>query len=75
MRRLGRQGTLALAAACAIAIAAPASAAAQLPSLPQLPGLPGLPSDTPVQPYGTNDGGGFWNILPPARTASRTSAT
>jgi acyl-homoserine lactone acylase PvdQ len=41
------------------------SAAAQVPGLPQLPGLPGLPSDTPVQPYGTNDGGGFWNILPP----------
>ena len=35
------------------------------PGLPQLPGLPGLPSDTPVQPYGTSDGGGFWNILPP----------
>jgi acyl-homoserine lactone acylase PvdQ len=62
MRRLGRQGTLTLAAAWAIAICMAAPAAAQLPSLP---GLPGLPSDTPVQPYGTNDGGGFWNILPP----------
>ena len=65
MRRLGRQGTLAFAAACAIAIAATGSAAAQVPGLPQLPGLPGLPADTPVQPYATNDGGGFWNILPP----------
>jgi acyl-homoserine lactone acylase PvdQ len=56
---------LALAAACAIAIAAAAPAGAQLPGLPQIPGVPGLPADTPVQPYGTNDGGGFWNILPP----------
>jgi acyl-homoserine lactone acylase PvdQ len=64
MRRLGRQGTLALVAACAIAIGAAGSAGAQLPGLP---GLPGLPADTPVQPYGTNDGGGFWNILPPGQ--------
>ncbi len=62
MRRLGRQGTLAVAAACATAICVAAPASAQLPGLP---GLPGLPADTPVQPYGTNDGGGFWNILPP----------
>jgi acyl-homoserine lactone acylase PvdQ len=65
MRRLWGQGTLALAAACAIAICAAAPASAQVPGLPQLPGLPPLPGDTPVQPYGTNDGGGFWNILPP----------
>ena len=59
---------LALAAACAIAMGTAGPAAAQLPELPglpQLPGLPALPSDTPVQPHGTNDGGGFWNILPP----------
>jgi acyl-homoserine lactone acylase PvdQ len=57
---------LAFAAACAIATGMAAPASAQLPpGLPQLPGLPGLPSDSPVQPYGTNDGGGFWNILPP----------
>jgi acyl-homoserine lactone acylase PvdQ len=61
MRGLGRQGTLALAAACAIAIGAAGTAVAQLP------GLPGLPADSPVQPYGTNDGGGFWNILPPGQ--------
>jgi acyl-homoserine lactone acylase PvdQ len=38
-----------------LALSAPASA--------QLPGLPG--GESHVQPYGTNDGGGFWNILPP----------
>jgi hypothetical protein len=47
----------------------PAAASAQLPSLP-VPGLPGLPgplgSTGPgAQPYGTGDGGGFSNILPP----------
>ena len=49
-------------------MAAATPAAAQLPGLPGLPQLPGVPplsSDTPVQPYGANDGGGFWNILPP----------
>src|SRR5919205_772327 len=61
---MGRRACVAIAAfATAMVLATPA--AAQLPPLPQLPGLPGLPSDTPVQPYGTNDGGGFWNILPP----------
>jgi hypothetical protein len=74
MRRLGRQGTLALAAACAIAMLAPAAAAAQVPGLPQLPGLPALPGDTPVQPYGTNDGGGFWNILPPGQNGHASAA-
>jgi acyl-homoserine lactone acylase PvdQ len=64
---------LALVAACAIAMCSAGSAAAQLPGLPGLPGLPQLPgepplpSDTPVQPYGLNDGGGFWNILPPGQ--------
>ena len=46
--------------------------------LPQVPGLPGLPAGTPVQPYGTNDGGGFRNILPPGQNGLRqppTSAT
>jgi acyl-homoserine lactone acylase PvdQ len=74
MRRLGRQGTLALVAACAIAVTASGSAAAQVPGLPQLPGLPGLPGDTPVQPYGTNDGGGFWNILPPGANGLANAA-
>ena len=62
---------LALAAACAIAIGAAGSAAAQLPSLP---GLPGLPADTPVQPFGTNDGGGFWDILPPGQNGHANAA-
>ena len=47
----------------AVALAAPANA--QVPQLPQLPGLPGGGTESPVQPFGTNDGGGFWNILPP----------
>src|SRR5215207_5739456 len=74
MRRLGTQGTLALVAACAIAIGAAGSATAQVPGLPQLPGLPGLPADTPVQPFGTNDGGGFWNILPPGQNGHASGA-
>ena len=66
---------LALAAACAIfAVGAAGTAEAQLPVLPQVPGLPGLPADTPVQPYGTNDGGGFWNILPPGQNGHATVA-
>ena len=65
---------LALAAACAISFGAVGGAAAQLPGLPQVPGLPGLPADTPVLPYGTNDGGGFWNILPPGQTGHATAA-
>jgi acyl-homoserine lactone acylase PvdQ len=66
---------LALVAACAIATAATGSAAAQLPiELPQLPGQPPLPGDTPVQGYGTNDGGGFWNILPPGQNGLATAA-
>ena len=65
----------ALAAACAIVvIGAAGSAEAQVPGLPQLPGLPGLPADTPVQPYGMNDGGGFWNILPPGQNGHATAA-
>ena len=66
----------ALAAACAIVViacrrqrrgagAGPASAAR---------GCPGLPADTPVQPYGMNDGGGFWNILPPGQNGHATAA-
>ena len=65
----------ALAAACAIVVvAAVGTAEAQVPGLPQLPGLPGLPADTPVQPYGLNDGGGFWNILPPGQNGHATAA-
>jgi acyl-homoserine lactone acylase PvdQ len=52
-------------AVLATALVTATPAAAQIPGLPQLPGLPGLPAGTPVQPYGTSDGGGFWNILPP----------
>ncbi|HEV7844636.1 MAG TPA: penicillin acylase family protein, partial [Thermoleophilaceae bacterium] len=74
MRRLGRQGMLATLAACAIAIAASGTAAAQLPGLPQLPGGLPLPGDTPVQPYGTNDSGGFWNILPPGANGLANAA-
>src|SRR3954454_8355712 len=75
MRSLGRQGMLALAAACAIfLVCAAATAEAQWRGLPQLPGLPGLPADTPVQPYGTNDGGGFWNILPPGQNGHASAA-
>ena len=66
---------LALAAACAIfVVGAVGTAEAQVPGLPQLPGLPGLPADTPVQPYGTNDGGGFWNILPPGQNGHASGA-
>ena len=61
------------AALTTLAIVTP-SAAAQVPGLPQLPGLPGLPGDTPVQPYGTNDGGGFWNILPPGANGFANAA-
>ena len=44
MRSLWRQGTRALAAACAIVVVGAAgTAGAQLPGLPQLPALPGLP--------------------------------
>ncbi len=65
----------ALAAACAIfVVGAGGTAEAQLPGLPQVPGLPGLPADTPVQPYGMNDGGGFWNILPPGQNGHATAA-
>jgi acyl-homoserine lactone acylase PvdQ len=63
---MGRRASAAIVA-CVIAGALAPPAAAQLPGLPELPGLPPLPSDTPVQPYGTNDGGGFWNILPPGQ--------
>jgi acyl-homoserine lactone acylase PvdQ len=65
---------LATLAACAIAIAASGTAAAQLPGLPQLPGGLPLPGDTPVQPYGTNDSGGFWNILPPGANGLANAA-
>jgi acyl-homoserine lactone acylase PvdQ len=65
---------LALAAACAIATAASGTAAAQLPGLPQLPGGLPLPGDTPVQPYATNDSGGFWNILPPGANGLANAA-
>jgi len=54
-----------LALCGAFAAAAPASA--QLPPLP-LPvpvPLPGQPTPPTPQPYGTNDHGGFRNILPP----------
>jgi acyl-homoserine lactone acylase PvdQ len=53
-----KAGVVALGAA--LALCGPASA-----QLPDLPGLPGGGGQSPVQPYGTNDGGGFWNILPP----------
>src|SRR5690242_1322612 len=59
------------------ALAAAAPAGAQLPSLPPLPklpplaqlphvpvALPGQAGPTPL-PYGTDDGGGFRNVLPP----------
>ncbi|HEX2265165.1 MAG TPA: penicillin acylase family protein, partial [Solirubrobacterales bacterium] len=72
-----RRATLVIAAACAISSVLTATASAQLPELPQLPqlpGVPGLPSDTPVQPYGTNDGGGFWNILPPGQNGHANAA-
>jgi hypothetical protein len=54
----------ALAVAVALAAASPAAAQVQLPPLP-LP-LPGQGGSPPApQPYGTNDAGGFLNILPP----------
>jgi acyl-homoserine lactone acylase PvdQ len=70
-----------IAAVGALACAAPA--AAQLPPVPTItpPQLPDLPlpggaaanPDTPVQPYGANDGTGFRDILPPG-TAGTYSA-
>src|SRR5687768_5614025 len=53
--------------ALGMVLALSAPAAAQLPELPQLPQPPELSGGgpSPVQSYGTNDGGGFWNILPP----------
>src|SRR4051812_13140998 len=61
-----------IVAAVAVLAMAPA-AHAQLPGLPTVPGAPPLPplpgglsgTDTPVQPYGALDGGGFRDILPP----------
>jgi acyl-homoserine lactone acylase PvdQ len=41
------------------------AAAAQLPALPGQPGGGGPESF--IQEYGTNDGGGFWNVLPPGQ--------
>jgi acyl-homoserine lactone acylase PvdQ len=48
----------------ALVVLAP-GAAAQLPVLPGQPGGGGAESF--LQGYGTNDGGGFWNILPPGQ--------
>ncbi|MGH2742472.1 MAG: hypothetical protein ACRDN8_08305 [Thermoleophilaceae bacterium] len=63
------RGLMAGAAALGVALALCAPASAQLPELPGVPSVPGLPGggggQSPVQPYGTGDGGGFWNILPP----------
>jgi len=63
VRRGGIGGAFIAGAFAAIALALPGSALAQLP-LP-IPGDGG--GGSPVQPYGTNDGGGFWNILPPGQ--------
>ena len=54
-----------------LAVAAPAFA--QLPQLPDLPDLPG-DAETFVEPYGTNDGGGFRNILPPGANGFASAA-
>ena len=56
----------------------PASASAQLPTLP-VPGFPGLPGPLApagpgAQAYGTNDGGGFHNILPPGENGFANGA-
>jgi acyl-homoserine lactone acylase PvdQ len=58
-----------VALAMLLALSAPASA-----QLPQLPGLPGGGGPSPVQPYATNDGGGFWNILPPGANGHANAA-
>jgi len=52
-----------MAGVVAFVLALASPAAAQLPQLPGLPGGGGAQS--PVQPFAANDGGGFWNILPP----------
>jgi acyl-homoserine lactone acylase PvdQ len=65
---MGRRVCVAIASlATLLVLSTPAAAQLpiDLPGLPQLPGGPPLPTSTPVQPYGANDGGGFWNILPP----------
>jgi acyl-homoserine lactone acylase PvdQ len=69
---VSRNARVAIAAAVAVLAMAPA-AHAQLPGLPTVPGAPPLPplpgglsgTDTPVEPYGALDGGGFRDILPP----------
>jgi acyl-homoserine lactone acylase PvdQ len=63
--RWGGIGRASLAGSLAALLALAPGAAAQLPELPIDPGggqVPGF-----VQPYGANDGGGFWNILPPGQ--------
>ena len=65
----------ALAAACAIVVVgATGTAGRSCRACLSCPGLPGLPADTPVQPYGMNDGGGFWNILPPGQNGHASVA-
>ena len=69
---MSRVARVAIAATVAVLAMAPA-ARAQLPGLPTVPGAPPLPplpgglsgTDTPVEPYGAHDGGGFRDILPP----------
>jgi hypothetical protein len=49
-----------------VALGLLALAPAATAQLPPLPGLPGQQASL-VQPFGTNDGGGFRNILPPGQ--------
>jgi acyl-homoserine lactone acylase PvdQ len=67
---MGRRVCISIAAACALAGVLVTPAAAQLPGLPGLPGT----GDSPVQPYGAGDGGGFWNILPPGQNGHANAA-
>jgi acyl-homoserine lactone acylase PvdQ len=72
---LSRIARVAIAVAVAVLVGA-APAHAQLPGLPGLPTVPGAPplpplpgglqgTNTPVEPYGALDGGGFRDVLPP----------
>ena len=71
--RWGGIGRYSIAASLAtvLALALAPAAGAQLPDLP-IP--PGNAPPSLIQGYGTNDGGGFWNILPPGQNGHANGA-
>jgi acyl-homoserine lactone acylase PvdQ len=63
--------------AVVVGLVAAAPAAAQLPPIPTVPPLPPLPGATTgpdPQPYGTDDGTGFRDILPPGTAGTYNAA-